>query len=211
MCAHYKVENGLKDFLSLFVMEPGDTPIPENSRPTDRVLAILRQPETGQVKLASPRWGLVPAWLTPEEVGAKMMHARVETISERPAYRENFKSRRCILPMTLFFEFDKTTRYRIFMEDGSTIGVAAIWEQNKSGLSCAMVTTPTNALMSTIHERMPAILRPTDYLAWLDSSTSPNERLAMLTPRDIDGLKLEPGGARGRPIEDETDGQLQLF
>jgi putative SOS response-associated peptidase YedK len=211
MCAHYQIGSGLKDFLSLFAMEPDDVHTQEHSRPTDLVPAVLRQAENGQLKLARPRWGLVPAWLTPEDVGAKMMHARVETVAEKPAYREDFKSRRCILPMDSFFEFDKTSRYRISMEDHSPMGVAAIWEQNKSGLSCAMITTPTNELMSTIHERMPAILRPKDYLSWLDPSTGPNERLAMLTPRDIDGLKLERDGPRGRPVQEEDDSQLELL
>ncbi len=64
MCAHYNVGQGFKEFLSLFDIEPDDTPLDLTCRPTDPIPVVLREPATDEINLAHPRWGLVPAWLT---------------------------------------------------------------------------------------------------------------------------------------------------
>ncbi len=141
-----------------------------------------------------------------------MMHARSESVAVKLAYREAFRTRRCILPMQWFFEFDKTHRYRIEMADGSEMGVAGIWERNTAGVSCAMITTPTNDLMSRIHERMPAILNREDYGRWLDRMALEPEKLALLVPRHIKGLKIEQDGTRaGQSAKSNQESQESLF
>jgi putative SOS response-associated peptidase YedK len=207
MCAHYQVGQGFKDFLSLFDIEPDSVQTSEQSRPTDTVPVLRRNRESNQLELVYPRWGLVPPWLTAADAGAKMIHARIETVAEKPAYREAFRTRRCIMPMALFFEYDRTSRYRISMQDGATLGVAGIWEND----SCAMITTPTNELIGTIHTRMPAILRPEDYVAWLDPKLAELDKFAMLQPRLVDGLQLELDGPRGGRASATQQPQPELF
>ena len=219
MCAHYRIAQGLKEFLALFAIEPEAVPPPppgaEEGLPSKPVAAVLRDPTSNKLRLDYPRWGLMPSWMT-ETPGRKLLHARAETIAEKPAYREAFRKRRCILPIASFFEFDRTSRYLISMQDHSTMGVAGIWERQEQGsepplFTCAMVTTASNEVVGAYLDRMPAILRPEHYLPWLEGATRETELQAMLRTRPSEGMRSDFDGMRASYARLAEAGQDELF
>lgn len=158
-------------------------------------LAAVRQDAEKPVRhFAKLRWGLVPFWAKDSNIGFKMLNARSETIVEKPAYREAFKSRRCLIPADGFYEWKTEGKakqpFNFGMKDDSIFAMAAIWEKwkdPKGGLleTCSILTTTPNPLMEDVHDRMPVILRPEDYDLWLDPGMKKSDDLLpLLRPFD---------------------------
>ncbi len=132
----------------------------------------------GQRWLEKLRWGLIPSWSRDATIGHRLINARAETLAERPAFREAFKHRRCLIPAGGFYEWQRTGRrkqpYAIRRRDGGLLAFAGLWERwrcPESGAeirTCVIVTTDANRLLQPLHRRMPAILEETDWDAWLD-------------------------------------------
>jgi putative SOS response-associated peptidase YedK len=111
-------------------------------------------------------------------MGSRLINARSETVQEKPAFREAFKKRRCIIPADGFYEWQKTDGQKqpfyFRMRDESPFGFAGLWErwEGKEGNqvinSCAILTTEANEVLRPVHERMPVILHASDYELWLD-------------------------------------------
>ena len=123
----------------------------------------------------------------------RMINARSETVTEKPAFRSAFKYRRCLIPCDGFFEWERVGRKKqpfYFQLAGEELFVmAGLWEhwQDANGNeleSCTVLTTSANSLLADIHDRMPVILTPADYEHWLGPETEPAELLAMLKPYD---------------------------
>lgn len=127
-------------------------------------------------RLGELRWGLVPSWAKEDKIGGGMINARAESLTEKPAFRKLLTSRRCLIPADGFYEWQQREGgkqpFRIVMKDGdlfSFAGLYDIWtdpEGNKLA-TCTIITTEPNSLMSEIHTRMPAILRPEHEAEWL--------------------------------------------
>jgi putative SOS response-associated peptidase YedK len=200
VCARYQTKNikDLIDRLDVF----GEMLAEEyEALPTDPVSAIVRNPKLSRNEFMTMRWGLVPRWADDRRIAAKLINARSETLTEKPAFREAFAKRRCILPMSLFFEFDETSRYRISRKDGQAMAVAGLWEARKwEGeplVTCTLITTTPNELIARVHDRMPVILHEEDYEAWLDPSLSDVCALQpMLVPFESDQMMLEFDGLK---------------
>ena len=149
-----------------------------NIAPTQPVAAVRAAP-TGGRELVFLRWGLVPSWATDLKIGASLINARGETISSKPSFRSAFRRRRCLIPADSFYEWQKgpsTGRkqpYSISVAGGGPFALAGLWEHWAKGdaepvESCTIVTTGANALLRPLHDRMPVIVRPEDFAAWLD-------------------------------------------
>ena len=133
--------------------------------------------ETGQGReMALLRWGLIPSWAKEASIGMKLVNARGETLADKPAFRSAYRQRRCLIPADAFYEWKaiagRKQPYCIRMRDGGPFGMAGLWERWKAPdgqtvESCAIVTVDANALIAELHERMPLILAPDDYDAWL--------------------------------------------
>lgn len=119
------------------------------------------------------RWGLVPSWAKDVKAAAKysLINARGEEILTKKSFKEPFKKRRCIVPLSGFFEWqrsgDKKIPYAIHLKDKSIMSVAGVWEHwvGSTGEvvdSFALITTSANAMMEKIHDRMPVILNKGD-------------------------------------------------
>ena len=123
---------------------------------------------------ALARWGLVPSWARDPATGAKMINARAETISQKPAFRDAYRRRRCLIPASGFYEWrsegGRKQPYYVFPAAGELFAFAGIWERRADLESCAIVTTGANAAMVPIHDRMPVILAPADYVPWLEGA-----------------------------------------
>lgn len=197
MCGRYSFTLPPEAIRELFrVMTRLNLPPRYNIAPTQEA-PVIGLDETGQRALKMHRWGLIARWSKGPPTGAPMINARAEGIAEKPAFRDAFHKRRCLVPADGFYEWrkDKSNKdrrpWRIFASDRPAFAFAGIWEawRNPQGgpeaeitRSFAIVTTAANARIAAIHDRMPVMLRREDEDSWLAAET-PAERLhGMLAP-----------------------------
>jgi len=144
-----------------------------------RNVPVIRQAEVGERELVLMRWGLIPHWAKEERIGYKMINARAETVGSKPAFRQPFKRRRCLIPANGFYEWRKSqsgkTPYYIHPRDDSVMGLAGLWDiwTNPEGdriESCTIITTAANATIQALHDRMPLIVSPDAYDVWLTAN-----------------------------------------
>ena len=156
--------------------EMGEAPYPRyNIAPTQEVLAVRSDGDGNRAEMM--RWGLVPSWAKDPKIGNRMINARSETLSERPSFRAAYKRRRCLIVADSFYEWKREGRsrtpIRIMLESEEPFAFAGLWETWKRPddswmLSCTIITTSANELVSEIHDRMPVILDPDVESIWLD-------------------------------------------
>lgn len=157
-----------------------------NIAPTQTVPIVTRD---SQNHVAMMRWGLVPFWAKDPKIGNKLINARAEGITKRPAFRASVKRRRCLVPATGFYEWKKANGGKIphyvGMKDGSFFGFAGLYDRwhDPAGselLSFTIITTTPNAMMKNIHNRMPVILRQEDEEVWLGKEPLSEETLTRI-------------------------------
>ena len=161
-----------------------------NIAPT-RLVAAVRASANGEDAarrvLTSLRWGLVPSWAKELAIGNRLINGRSETVLEKPAFRDSFRQRRCLIPADGFYEWKRSGKskrpFNFGMKDGSLFAFAGVWDRWRSPegqmvKSCAILTTTPNELVEDMHDRMPVILPETAYEAWL---TTPPEQAEALT------------------------------
>jgi putative SOS response-associated peptidase YedK len=145
-----------------------------NIAPSQQIHIVCQDDGRRTVSLA--RWGLIPYWANDASIGNKLINARSETVQSKPAFRESFARRRCLIPATGFYEWKKSgTRKRPFhfgMRDGSLFAFAGLWSAWRSPAgatveTCAIITTTANNLLKEMHDRMPVILPTEAYEQWL--------------------------------------------
>ena len=158
-----------------------------NIAPTDTVPGVVeRQGSEGPTrKLVGLRWGLVPSWSKDASGAARMINARVETVTEKPAYRKAMAARRCLLPALGYYEWRPETvdgkavkqPYFLRPDDGSMVHMAGIYEFWKGPLgwlaSVSIITTTATDDLGWVHDRMPMTVVNRD--AWLDPSLTDGE------------------------------------
>ncbi|MGA7329172.1 MAG: SOS response-associated peptidase [Rhodomicrobium sp.] len=119
------------------------------------------------------RWGLLPSWAKDQTLGPKLINARAETLAEKPAFRQALRLRRCVVPVSGFYEWRGHGRekqpYYVSGLDGWPLSLAGLWERWQDILTFTIITVPANEKLSPIHERMPAILSPQEALLWLEA------------------------------------------
>lgn len=146
-----------------------------NIAPTTDVLTIRAE---GSARTAAPmRWGLIPSWWDQTRRLPATFNARADTVATKPMFRSAFKSRRCIVPMSGFYEWKTEGNLKrpfyVTMASGEPMSVAGLWEavtwDGKPTLSCTIITTDANETMAQIHDRMPVVLGKDDWGAWLSA------------------------------------------
>ena len=198
MCGRFTLRDRLNALLEQFAVE-ADESLPRtlfegryNIPPTQDV-PIVRLVDSKR-ELAIARWGLIPSWTKDPQKAPVLNNARAETVAEKPSFRSAFKSRRCIIPASGFFEWKtegKTKQpFYFHRPDGQMLAFAGLWERWEEIESCTIVTTEANEVMAPIHERMPVILGLNDYDEWLDSSSK--EVAHLLSPCPADELTCYP-------------------
>ncbi len=151
-------------------------PLSHNLAPSAKIPAIRQQNLSRTLALL--QWGLIPHWAKDQAIAEYTFNARIETLTQKPSFRDSFKSKRCIVPISGSYEWRQDGRrkkpYYIFREDRNPVALAGLWDcwvDRRSGEqieSCSLISTPATHLMSEIHERMPAILEPEYFAVWLD-------------------------------------------
>ena len=155
-----------------------------NVAPGDDVLAVTTDKE-GHPRGDVLRWGLVPSWAKSPDTGLKMINARLETVTERPAYRGAFERYRCLIPADGFYEWRPTPGgpkqpFHITRADGQLFAFAGLWsiwhgDDGAKLRTCTILTTGANSAIASLHDRMPVILDPGHESAWLDTATPRGE------------------------------------
>jgi putative SOS response-associated peptidase YedK len=158
-----------------------------NIAPTQSVPIVFV--EEGERRIEPMRWGLIPHWAKDLKIGYSTINAKSETVSEKPAFRAAFKKRRCVVPLSGFFEWRRDGElkrpFAIRLKDHAIMSVAGIWESwgPEELHSFSILTTEANSAMRPIHDRMPVILEERYLDEWLDPANDDTARLkALLRP-----------------------------
>jgi putative SOS response-associated peptidase YedK len=172
MCGRFTLRTPLKTVALLFDLSEdavdaaaGRSPR-FNIAPSQEIAAVRHRVAGNPRELVWLRWGLVPHWADAPDTAAPMINARAETLTSRPAFREAFAERRCLIPADGFFEWKRTAGrrqpYYIRLADEQPFALAGLcehWQRGSTQLeSCTIITTDANELLRPIHHRMPVIL-----------------------------------------------------
>ena len=164
-------------------------------------IGAIRCAGDGRREWVTLRWGLVPAWALEPKTAYRTINARAETAAEKPAYRQAFRRRRCLIPADGFYEWQAVGKgkqpYCIAPADGQPWAFAGLWERwERDGQaleSATILVTQANALIAPIHDRMPVILDPADEARWLDPRlTDPAVLRPLLVPCPPERLRWWP-------------------
>lgn len=145
------------------------------------------------------KWGLIPFWSKDAKSGYKMINAKLETLEEKPTFRNLVKSRRCLVPMDGFYEWmhkeGRKIPYRICTKDQEIFAAAGLWEiwKDPSGneiRTFTIITCPANDAIQPLHDRMPAILSRDHEKLWISRDISGHEALQLLLPYPSDLLHI---------------------
>ena len=166
-----------------------------NIAPQQKIAAIVRDPDT---RLVGMRWGLIPSWAIDMKIGNRMINARSEKVAESRVFKPSFERRRCLIPVSGFYEWQKAGKIKRPMTIRMTskqpftlAGIYSTWKAPSGKIikSCAILTTTPNELMSPIHNRMPVILPRKSETIWLDQETDKDTLQGLLRPYDGDNLE----------------------
>ena len=186
MCGRFTLNPTKCDFKEFKVRHVRYEPaIRFNIAPTTGI-AVIRHEEDGERELVEMRWGLIPSWAKPDSKLPLMINARAETVASKPAFRSAFKTRRCIVPATGYFEWKKLsdgTKQPFYFTREDTLAFAAIWE----GETVATITTEPNAEASRVHDRMPVILENDQYDRWMEPEALSEEECRLFLRSLPDG------------------------
>jgi putative SOS response-associated peptidase YedK len=177
MCGRYTLTTPIPVLAELLAcLPPAGLPPRYNIAPTQSV-PVVRAQSGRPRECVLMRWGLIPSWQRDRPTGPPLINARSETVAAKPAFRQAFRSRRCLLPADGFFEWAvvegrKQPRY-FHRRDGAPFAFAGLWEHWEAPtgehiLSCAVLTTEANELVRPVHERMPVILEAAQFDHWLE-------------------------------------------
>jgi putative SOS response-associated peptidase YedK len=187
-----------------------------NAAPTQE-LPIVRVRRSGARVLELRRWGLVPGWAADVSVGAGMINARVESVLERPAFRDAVQRRRCLVPADGFYEWQGRAGARRPFHlalPGGLFGMAGLYarwhgEGGEVVDSFTVLTRPAQGAVSALHDRMPLIVDPAGYAAWLDpEAKDPAALLAGLPEALGAGLLARPVSRRVNDVRNDDPGCL---
>lgn len=171
-----------------------------NVAPGQAAPVVRRHPETGERRLDTLRWGLLPHWARDPKAVRQPINACAETVATSPLFRDAFARRRCIVPADAFYEWKPAPGgkqpYAIATRSGEMLGLAGLWEgwRGEGGeviRSFAIITTDANATLRHLHDRMPVILPPEAWAAWLEGDR-PGD---LLRPAPEDLLRIWPVSA----------------
>jgi len=188
-----------------------------NVAPSSLVPLVRDRPKGRDGMLAS--WGLVPLWANDPSIGHRLINARGDSLDAKPAFREAYRVRRALMPADLFYEWQVIDGRKgrqpwcVRQPDAAPFAFGALWERwrprgQSEGewlISCAIITTEPTDMLATIHDRMPLIVAPEDYDAWLDPATDSKTVESLVRPF-AGVLEAWPVGSRvNSPANDDAE------
>lgn len=155
-----------------------------NIAPTQEA-AVLVRTSKNSLGIQWMKWGLIPYWAKDASNAAKLINARIETVREKPSFRDAWKSRRCLVPCSGYYEWQRQGRtskipWLFRLKHCNSMTFAGIWDEwmdpktGKQIQTFSILTTQPNPLTGKVHDRMPVIIENQDSLSWLDEGNDPN-------------------------------------
>jgi putative SOS response-associated peptidase YedK len=159
-----------------------------NVAPTEQV-PVIRRSRDGGLVVRDKRWWLTPYWSKEVSTRYSMFNAKSETLESSRAYREPFRRRRCVVPVSGFYEWvkegDRKLPYYIRPSGNDGLLLAGIWDRWRGAdevvESFAVITTAVNDKLAFVHNRQPVLLRHADLECWLDEASEPEQLRELLT------------------------------
>lgn len=193
MCGRFALTTSSGELLLHFGLEGAYQATPRyNVAPSQPILAVREVDASGIRELTALRWGLIPSWADDPAIGNRLINARGETVAEKPAFRKAFARRRCLVPMSAFYEWKKRGAksgepWAFRRADGAPFAVAGLWEtwtapDGSEIETCALITTSPNDVVAAVHDRMPVIVPRSDYARWLDPTSNGAGVVGLLVP-----------------------------
>ena len=202
MCGRFALGIPQKRLEEVFgVAAPGDWAPSWNVAPGREALTVTAT--DGVARADMRRFGLIPRWTKDAKIGHRMINARSETVFDKPAFRDPVRRSRCLVPVQAFYEWKKVDGgkrpYAIAVEGADAFalaGIASQWIDGRTGEvvdSFAVLTCEPNALVASIHDRMPVVLPPESWADWLDPSLDKGNRLSdLLAAYPADAMRAWP-------------------
>ena len=202
MCGRFTQQRPTSEIAAIFEAEdlfddPGGR---FNVAPTDEAAVVVKRDERRAV--VGYRWGLIPGWSDDPRIASRTFNARAETVATSPVFRDAFRRRRCLVPVDGFYEWlrEGATRQPMRIHDPQErpLALAGLWtgrQDPESGIwhrTFTIVTTSPNEFMTPIHNRMPVVVPPDDWVRWLSSTTAAADLRPLLEPSDAWALDAYP-------------------
>lgn len=183
MCGRFVLKSTPETLIRIFGLDACAALEPRYNIPPGTDIAVIRQSPEGRRVLHKLRWGLVPHWARDPahipNIGSRLNNARGETVAEKPAFRDAFRRRRCLIPADGFYEWQARDGHKqaFYVSLPQPFAMAGLWEAWKAPdgeilRTCCIITTGPNQLMQGIHPRMPVIIPPGDWQRWLSGPAS---------------------------------------
>lgn len=208
MCGRYVLTSPADAIAEHFALAAVPDLAPRYNIAPTQLAPVLRRDRQGERELVLLRWGLVPMWAKDLSIGTRMINARAESVASKPGFRWAYQHRRCLIPADGFYEWKpgpvRKQPYFCHLPAGGLLAIAGLWEQWKSPdgevlQTYTIVTTDANADVRALHDRMPAIVLPEHYDAWL-SGPDPS---ALLAPVAAGTLMAEPVSTRVNNVRND--------
>ena len=187
-----------------------------NLAPSQRALIVRDRDDAREAVMA--RWGLLPHWAKDERIAFKMINARAETLTEKPAYRSLIGKYRCLVVADGFYEWTvgadgKKQPIHFQLADGGLFAFAGLWTHRTDDAgelveSCTIITTRPNELVAPVHDRMPVILPRDLEPDWLDQGVSKEHAIALLEPYPASAMLALQVSTRVNSVRNDDPGLL---
>ena len=219
MCGRYRLTQAER-FAEMSNVRLAWNPKPRyNIAPTQTLPVLL---DARPDELAELRWGLIPFWAQDKKVASGLINARAETVGSKPAFRDAYQKRRCLVPADGFYEWKKIDGgiipHHIRMADGAPFAFAGLWESWRDPLrppdgepvrTFTIITGEPNELVATIHNRMPVIIPRDRYEEWLSPETNAEQRKALLVPYPAEQMVADPISPRVNSTRNDDPSVLE--
>jgi putative SOS response-associated peptidase YedK len=217
MCGRYVLKEPLDLLQRIFRYSSSEIrqlPARYNIAPTTRIPVVRCRRSTGERKLEEMRWGLIPSWAKDLKSLPLMNNARSETVATKPAFRAAFKSRRCLIPASGYYEWQKRPDgtkqpFYIHRADGQPLAFAGLWEASSTTgdahlRSATIITTEANPKLAPIHNRMTVTLDEADRDLWMSQEPlSPMDLERLFSPAHDEGLTTDAISTRVNSVRND--------
>ena len=195
MCGRFAMTDNEEKVMNIFKIQHSEVFLEPryNISPSQDIPVIVKWNDLR--RLETRQWGFIPCWTKKFK---PIINARSETVTEKPAFSQAFRKRRCLIPTSGFFEWTKENNkkqpYFICLKNKSPIAFAGLWEEWSSPegnivKTCAILTTEANSFLKFIHHRMPVILTPANGMNWLNHDETEASLKNLLKPFNSENME----------------------
>lgn len=220
MCGLYSFRKSINETRALFKFIEQHIFPPRPHITPGSPIAIVREGVDKQPHFGLVRWGFIPSWVKEVQPGPPLINARVETVYQKPSFKNAIRRRRCLIPADGFYEWQrdmpgKKQAYFVHRADDGLFALAGIWDHwmgaDGSELeSAAMLTTGAALPLATIHDRSPVVIQPADFARWLNGTEEQVQDL-LKPPADDYWIMMPTVMARSAPPAKPPSPQMSLI